>query len=87
MVKNNLYIFRIGYIPRPSSGNLLIPSHHMDNGLNLEPPKICLCQLTKNLADEIAPHISSALGDLRLIFEESILSSSPKMADTDPAGN
>ena len=41
----------------------------------------------KNIAAEIAPHISSALRYLSVIFEKYIPSSSTKLADVDPAGN
>ena len=47
---------------------------------NLEPPKLRLYQLTKNLTAKIAPHISSALRDLGVIFDQSILSRSPILA-------
>ena len=40
----------------------------------------------KNLAAEIAPHVSSSLRDLGVIFERYIISSSPKLADVDPEG-
>ena len=54
--------------------------------MNLEPPKLRLYLLTKNIAAEIAPHISYALRGLGVIFEYYILSSSKKLADADPAG-
>ena len=40
----------------------------------------------KNIVAEIAPHISSALRDLGVVFEKYILSSCPKLADADPVG-
>ena len=43
-------------------------------------------QLTKNIASDNAPHIYSALRDLRVIFEIYTLSSGPKLVDTDLAG-
>ena len=54
----------------------------MNKDLNLEPPKLRLYQLPKHLAAEIAPHISSALRDLSVIFDKSILSNSTKLVDT-----
>ena len=41
----------------------------------------------KNLADDIVPHIYSALRDLVFILEEYILSSGPILADIDPSCN
>ena len=61
--------FRFGYIPRPSSVQLHISSHHLDKELNLEPPKLHLYHLTNNLAAYIAPQIYSALRYLGVIFE------------------
>ena len=58
----------------------------MDKQFNLEPPKLRLYQLTKNLAAKIAPHISSALRDLDLIFDKSILSRGPVLSSSDRAG-
>ena len=52
----------------------------------MEPPKLCMYQLTKNIAAKILPRISSALRDLGVIFEKSSLSSGTKLADEDPAG-
>ena len=52
----------------------------------MEPPKLRLCQLTKNLAAKIAPHISSSLRDLGAIFDKSILSRSPVLEVADRAG-
>ena len=40
----------------------------------------------KNIIAEIAPYISSALRDIGVIIEESILSSSTKLEYVDPAG-
>ena len=45
-----------------------------------------VCTNWKELADEIAPHISSALRDLSVIFDKFILSSNPKLVGADPAG-
>ena len=42
--------------------------------------------INKKLAAEIASHISSALIDLSMCFDQSMLSSSKKMVDTNPAG-
>ena len=69
MDKKNVYFFRIGYIPSPSSGKPHTPRHCLDKEFNLKPPKLRLYQLTKNPAADIAPHISSALRDLGVIFE------------------
>ena len=44
----------------------------MDKYYNLEPPKLRLYKLTTKLADKIAPHISSALIDLGMIFDKFI---------------
>ena len=85
--KNNAHFVRIGYTPRPSCVNLPISRHQLEKGLNLELPKLRLYQLTKNLAAEIAPHISSAFRDLGVIFEKSILSSCTKLVDADPEGS
>ena len=41
----------------------------------------------KNLADEISPCVYSDLRDPVVIFHQSILSSSPKFVNADPAGN
>ena len=75
------YIFRIGYIPSPSSGNPHIARNQLGKEFNLEPPKLRLYQLTKNISAEIAPHISSALRDLCVIIEKYLLSSSIKLAN------
>ena len=40
----------------------------------------------KNIASEIAPHISYTLRDLDVIFEKYILSSSPKLVYEYPSG-
>ena len=40
----------------------------------------------KNVASEIAPHISSAFRDLGVIIEKYILSSSTKLVDAHPVG-
>ena len=74
MGKKNVHVVRIGSIPITSSVNPHIARQNMDKCFNLEPPKLRLHQLTKMLADTIAPHISSALRDLGLIFDKSILS-------------
>ena len=60
---------------------------HPEKDLNLEPPKLCLYQPTKKIDANIAPHISSALKDLGVIFDKSILSRSPILAGADRAGN
>ena len=61
--KNNVF-FHIGYIPSPSSVNIHISRHHLDKDFDLQPQKLCLYQLTKNIAIDIAPHIPSDLRDL-----------------------
>ena len=66
MGKKNVYFVRIGYIPSTSSGNPHISRQHLDKEFNLEPPKLRLYQLTKNVSANIAPRISSALKDLQL---------------------
>ena len=53
----------------------------------MEPPKLRLYQLTKNIAAKIELHIFYALRDLGVIFDESILSRSPILAGEDHAGN
>ena len=58
----------------------------MDKQFNLEPPKLRLYQLIKNIAAEIVPHIYSALIDLGVICDKSILYSSPILAGADCAG-
>ena len=70
--KNNIHFVRIGFIPSNSSQNPHIPRKHMDKQFNLEPPKLRLYQLTKHLAANILPHISSALRDLGVIFDKYI---------------
>ena len=39
----------------------------------MEPPKLHLYQLTKNIAAKILPHVSSALRDLGVIFDKHII--------------
>ena len=84
--KKNVHFFRIGYIPRPSYGNPPIERQSMDKQFDLEPTKLWLYQLTKKLAADIAPHISSALRDLGLFFDRSILYRSPILVDSDCGG-
>ena len=81
-----MYFPRIGSIPSTLYGNPHIERQNLDKEFNLEPPKLCLYQLTKNIADKIAPHISSALRDLGVIFDEYILYINPKLAGSDSAG-
>ena len=57
----------------------------LDKRLILVPPKLQLYQLTKHLAVKIAPRISSALRDLGVVFDESILFRSPILAVLDHA--
>ena len=84
--KNNVRFVRIGSIPIPSSVNLHISGQHLDKWFNLKPPKLRLYHLTKNIAAKIAPHISSALRYLGVIFDKSILSRSPILAGVDREG-
>ena len=84
--KNNVQFLCIGYIPSTSSGNTHISRHHLDKQFNLEPKKLQLCQPTKKLAAKIAPHISSALRYLGVIFDEYILSRRPILAGAECAG-
>ena len=49
----------------------------MDKQFNLEPPNLRLYQLTKTLAANILPRISSELRDLGVIFDKFILYRSP----------
>ena len=69
MGKLNVHFFRIGSIPSTSYGNLHIPRQHLDKEFNVEPPKLRLYQSTKTFAAKIAPHISSALRDLGVVFD------------------
>ena len=84
--KLNVHFVLIGYIPITSSGNTRIPRHHLYKQFNLEPPKLRLYQLTKNIPAKIASHIYSALRDLGVIFNKSILYRSPILAGADRAG-
>ena len=52
----------------------------------MEPPNLHVYQLTKKYSAEIAPHVSSALRDLGVVFDIYILSISDKLAGTDPTG-
>ena len=84
--KKNVYFVHIGSTPSHSSVQIHISRHHLDKELNLEPSKLHLYKLTKNIAVEIMTHISSTLRHLSVIFEKSILDSYPKLVDTNPAG-
>ena len=68
MGRQNVNFVPIGYIPSTLSGNPHISRQHPDQEFNLEPPKLRLCQITKNISDKIVPHISSALRDLGVIL-------------------
>ena len=48
----------------------------MEKQFSFEPMKLRLYQLRRNIAAKIAPHTSSALRDLGVIFDKSILSRS-----------
>ena len=52
----------------------------------MEPPKLHMYQITRNVSAEILPHISSTLKKLCVIFEESILSSYLKLVDAHLSG-
>ena len=52
----------------------------------MEPPKLHMYQITRNVSAEILPHISSTLINLCVSFEEYILSSSLKLADAHLSG-
>ena len=82
MVKKGIF-FCIGYIPSSSSIHPHLESYHLDKEYYSETPNLHLYQLTKNIAADIVPHISSVLRDLSVIFEQSILSSSPKLEEAD----
>ena len=64
--KNNVDFVHILCIPIPSSIKIHIARHHMNKEFYLQPRKLCLYQLTKNIAIGIVPHIPSALRDLQL---------------------
>ena len=55
----------------------------MEKQLNLGPPELRLYQLLKKLDDKIVHHISSALRDLGVIFDKSILSISTILVGAD----
>ena len=59
--KKNVYIFHIGYIPRPSYVKLHIERHQLEKWFNLKPQNLCLYQLTKHIDAEIVPHLYNAL--------------------------
>ena len=81
-----MYIFHIGSILSPSSGNPNVSRQQLENSLDLEPQKLRMYQLTIPLAADITLHVSSLLRDLGMIFEKCILSSSTKFLDADPEG-
>ena len=85
--RKNVHFFHIGSIPSTSSGNPFVASHHLDQQFNLEPTKLRLYQITQNITAKIAPHISSALRDLGMIFDKYILSRIPILAGADRLGN
>ena len=66
VVKKNIYIIHIGYIISPSSVKLHILRQNLDKEFNFWPQNLCLYQLTKTLAADIAPHKYSALRNLYL---------------------
>ena len=66
MGRKKIYFVHIGYIPRPSVLKLHISRQNLDKVFNLQPQNLCLYQLTKNLAADIDPHISTALRDPQL---------------------
>ena len=76
VVKKYVFFVRIGSISSTSSGNHHISRKHIEKQFNLEPKKLRMNQLPKNIASIIAPHIYSTLRDLGVIFDKYILSSS-----------
>ena len=84
--KKNVCFIRIWSIPSTSSGNPHIESQQLDKQFNLEPPKLQLYQLTKNISDKIVSRIYSALRDLSVIFDKYILSRSTVLEGADRAG-
>ena len=87
MEKKDVYCYQIGSITFPLSGKSHIARQNRYKDLILEPSKIRLYQLTKNITAEIAPHISSALIYLGVVFYRYILSGSTKLAVGDPVVN
>ena len=85
--KKNVYSVYIGYIPIPSYVNPHIENYQMEKELNLDPPKLRLYQLIKNISADISPNISSALRDLGLIFIKFILCVCTKFSDAEPSVN
>ena len=82
----NVQFSLIGHIASTSYVNRHIARQHLDKQFNLEPPKLLMYQLTKIISVEIAPHISSALRDIGVIFDKYILSRSPVVVGVDRAG-
>ena len=80
MGKNIAHFVFIFNISSNSYENFHIATQHLEKQFNLEPPKLRLYQMTKALAAKIAPHVSSALRDLSVNFDKSILSRSPLLA-------
>ena len=66
--RKNVYFVRIGSIPRTLSVNTHIARQQLNKEFNLGPPKLNLYQLTKIIAANIGPHISSALKDQGVIL-------------------
>ena len=84
--RKKVHFFHIGSLPIASSVKLHISSQIMDKKVNLEPPKLRLCQLTQNIAAKISPHLYFALRDLGVIFDKYFLSRSTILAGEDCAG-
>ena len=82
----NVHFVHIESIPSTSYGNPHIARQQLDKQFNLEPPKLRLYQLTINIAANTSPCISSALRDLAVIFDKSILYRSTILAGADRAG-
>ena len=85
--KKNVHFPHIGYISITSYVNNHISRHHLEKKFNLEPPKLRLYQLTKKLAAKIAPHISSAMRGLGVVFDKSILYRSTMFVGSDRSGH
>ena len=64
--KKKIYIFPYWIYTKTFICKLHISRQHLVKYFKSNHEYICLYQLTKNLADDIAPHISSALRDLHL---------------------
>ena len=77
----------IGYIPSTSYVNPHIANQYLGKRFHLGSPQLCLYQLTKRIAANIEPRVSSALRDVDVIFDKSILYRSPVMEYANFSGN